>query len=201
MLDDREAVIFSTFLTQQRKRTTSWEAENNAWRVRERNATKQESWQNEWPNNEYQGVVAKAPPCPETTLKTPTPQQSSPSSRDEESQWVAVEDRRRRRVAFEETAGGILRYLEDSQDLKVSVTELQEQWECPEKHVSPLSKLPAGQKRERPIYFEIFLGQCQLGQMECAVERSGGVGKKVSKIRQKVNLLSNRQEIFIQRHG
>ena len=75
----------------------------------------------------YQVVKAKAPPCPERTLKTPMPQQSSPSSRDEESQWVTVEDRRRRRLAFEETARGMLRYLEDSEDLKVSVTELQEQ--------------------------------------------------------------------------
>ena len=37
-----------------------------------------------------------------------------------------MEDRRRRRVAFEETGQGLLRYLEDSGDLKVSVTELQE---------------------------------------------------------------------------
>ena len=71
--------------------------------------------------------MAKAPPCPERTMKTPMPQHSSPSSRDEESQWVAVEDRRRRRVAFKETAWGTLRYLEDSEDLKVNVMELQEQ--------------------------------------------------------------------------
>ena len=69
----------------------------------------------------------ESPPCPERTLKTPLPQQSSPSSRDEESQWVAVEDRRSQRVAFEETARGTLRYLEDSEDLKVSVKDLQEQ--------------------------------------------------------------------------
>ena len=75
----------------------------------------------------YQGEMANAPPCPERTLKTPMPQQSSPSSRDEESQWVAVDDRRRRRVAVEETARSILRYQEDSEDVKVSVTELQEQ--------------------------------------------------------------------------
>ena len=47
--------------------------------------------------------------------------------RDEESQWAAVEDRRRRRVAFEEIATDFLRYLENSEDLKVSVAELQEQ--------------------------------------------------------------------------
>ena len=75
----------------------------------------------------YQGVMAKAPPCPERTLQTPMPQQSSLPSRDEESQWVAVEERRRRRVAFEETARSVLRYLVVSEDLEVSVTELQEQ--------------------------------------------------------------------------
>ena len=71
--------------------------------------------------------MTKAPPCPERTLKTPLPQQRSSSSRDEESQWVAVEDRRSRRVAFEETAKAVLRYPEDSEELKVSVTEVQEQ--------------------------------------------------------------------------
>ena len=38
-----------------------------------------------------------------------------------------MEDRRRRRVAFEEMAMGLLSYLEDSEDLQVSVTELQQQ--------------------------------------------------------------------------
>ena len=121
MLDERWQRYFPAFLTQQRKRTTSCQAEDDDWRVRIR-------WQQSKKVDKmsYQGVMAKAPPCPERTLKTPMPQQSSPSSRDGESQWVAEEDRRRRRVAFEETAGGFLTYLEDSEDLKVSVTELQE---------------------------------------------------------------------------
>ena len=33
---------------------------------------------------------------------------------------------------------------------------------------------------------------CQLGQMECAVKRSGGVGKRC----QNMNYLSEREEIF-----
>ena len=73
--------------------------------------------------------MSKAPPCPERTLKTPLPHQSSPSFRDEEGQWISVQDRCRRRVSFEETAQGMLRYLENSEDLKVGVTELQEQLE------------------------------------------------------------------------
>ena len=73
----------------------------------------------------YQGTLAKAPPCPERTLKTPLPMQSSSSSRNDEAQWTSVEDRRRRRVAFEEAAKKMLRYLEDSEDLKVGVSELE----------------------------------------------------------------------------
>ena len=34
-------------------------------------------------------MMAKALPCPERTLKTPLPQQSSSSSRDEEGQWIS----------------------------------------------------------------------------------------------------------------
>ena len=89
--------------------------------------TLQESWRNEEHDVKYQGIMAKAPPWPLRTLKTPLPQQSSHSSREEEGQWVAVEDRRRWCAAFEETAKRLLRYPEESDDLKVGVTELQEQ--------------------------------------------------------------------------
>ena len=104
----------------------------------------------------YQGEMAKAPPCPERTLKTPMPQQSSPSSRDEENQWVAVEDKRRRRVAFEETAKDILRYLEDSEDLKVSVTELQEQLEMSEEAGISIKQVTQQARNENGQFFEIF---------------------------------------------
>ena len=36
VLDARRQYYFPAFLTQQRKRTTSWQAENDGWRVRER---------------------------------------------------------------------------------------------------------------------------------------------------------------------
>ena len=100
--------------------------------------------------------MAKAPPCPERTLKTPMPQQSSPSSRDEESQWVAVEDRIRRRVAFEETARGMLRYLEDSEDLKVSVTELQEQLGMSEEAGISIKQVTQQARNENGQFFEMF---------------------------------------------
>ena len=118
------------------------------------------------------------------------PLQSSLSSRDEESQWVAVEYRRRRRVAFEETARGILIYPEDGEDLKVSVTEFQEQL-----------GMQQARKRERPTFFEI----CRQGEKDVCIagwarwnaqlKRSGGVGRRCQNTRQEVNYLSERQEI------
>ena len=67
-------------------------------------AATQERWPNEWHDIEYQGAVAKAPPCPERTLETPLPQQSSSSAgEEEEDDWEVMGDRRRRRIAFEKT--------------------------------------------------------------------------------------------------
>ena len=84
--------IFQLFDTAEKK--DHFVASRKRWLESQgKKATKQESWQNEWHDIKYHVVMAKAPPCPESTLKTPLPQQSSPSSRDEESQWVAVEDR------------------------------------------------------------------------------------------------------------
>ena len=100
-------------------------------------AALRESWQNEWHDIKYQGIMAKTSPCPKRTLKTPLPQQSSSSSRNEENQWVSAEDRQRRRVAFEETAKRMLRYPEDCEDLKVGVTELKEQLEISEVPTDP----------------------------------------------------------------
>ena len=60
--------------------------------------------------------MAKTPPCPERRIRTPS----------------SVEDRCRRRVAFEDVAKRMLRYLEDSEDLKVSISEWKGQLETPE---------------------------------------------------------------------
>ena len=93
-----------------------------------RDGARQENGQNEWRYLEYQRAGAKAPPCPDRTLQTPLPQQSSSSAREEEEedqweeeedQWVLIEDRRRRRVAFENLAKEMLRYLDNSDDVKV----------------------------------------------------------------------------------
>ena len=44
-----------------------------------------------------------------------------------------MEDRRRQSIAFEKMAKRMLKYLEDSDDVKVGITELQERLEISEK--------------------------------------------------------------------
>ena len=75
--------------------------------------------------------MAKAPPCPERTLKKfRCRNKVRHSSRKEKGQWVAMEDMRSRSITFEKTAKRMLSYnLENSDDVKVGVTELQEQLE------------------------------------------------------------------------
>ena len=95
----------------------------------ERDGARQESGQNKWHDVEYQGDMAKAPPCPDRTLQTPLPQQSSSLAREEEYHWELREERRRRRIAFENLAKGTLRYLDYCNEVKVGITELQERLE------------------------------------------------------------------------
>ena len=99
--------------------------------VGESGKRRQETGQNEWHDIEYQGDGAKVPPCPDSTLQTPLPQQSSSSAREEEGRWVLMEDRRRRDIAFENLAKEMLRYLDNSADVKVGIIELQERLEVP----------------------------------------------------------------------
>ena len=82
----------------------------NAWRV-----TSQERWQHDREDLQYGEIMAKAPPCPERSMRTPLPQQS-------EGHASPL------RIA----AKRMLRYLEDSEDLKVSAGELKGQLEAPE---------------------------------------------------------------------
>ena len=78
----------------------------------------QERRPDEWQNVECQGVVAKAPPCPEMTLRTPLPQQNLPSVGEEGGHWVLMEDRRRRSAAFVNMDKGMLKYLGNNGELK-----------------------------------------------------------------------------------
>ena len=112
--------------------------------------------------------------------------------------------RGRRRVAFEETAWDILRYLENSEDLKVSVTEF---LAITAGNVGRSMYLhqrsyPAGKKRERTFFFEIFR---QGGEEVCIASWARWIAqlqglveleKRCQNTRQEVNYLSERRETF-----
>ena len=89
------------------------------------------SGKHEWLEIEYQRAQAEAPPSPNNTLQTILLQQSSSSAREEEDHWILMEDRRRRRVAFDNLAKEMLRYLDNRDDAKVGITEFQERLEVP----------------------------------------------------------------------
>ena len=90
-------------------------------------------------------------PCPESTLRAPLPLQSSSSTREEESRWVLMEDRR----CLRERGKEILRYLENSEELNVSITELQEQLEVNVQIGITLQAQQARNERNHRV-FEIF---------------------------------------------
>ena len=125
-----------------------------------RNGARQEIGQNEWYDLEHQGAKAKAPPSLDSTLQTPLPQQSSSSARAEEGHWVVMEDSRRRRIAFVYLGNGMLRYRDNSNDVKVGITELQERVEVPLQFGSSIQEVAQfvmsenGQK-----IFDVFFGK------------------------------------------
>ena len=128
-------------------------ASRNRWlEYQGKRVAQQKRWLSDLQDVNHEGTMAKAPPCPERRMRMLLPQQSSSSTREEESQWsvqertviasqekagkksrgTEVEDKRKRCVAFEDAARRMQKYLEDSEDLKVGLSELKEQLEMPE---------------------------------------------------------------------
>ena len=81
----RSGKIFEIFDTNE-KMTIWWQAGRVGWSTKEREGALQERWQHDWQDMKYEGIVVKAPPCPERRVRTPMPQQSPSSTREEESQ-------------------------------------------------------------------------------------------------------------------
>ena len=81
----RGSIIFEIFDTEKNDHlVASW----MRWlEHKEKREALQERWQNDWQDIKYEGIMAEAPPCPERSMRTPLPQQSSSSNREEESQW------------------------------------------------------------------------------------------------------------------
>ena len=103
--------IFGIFSTQEK--TDHLVESGKGWLEHEgKRVALQERWQSERQDANYEGTVAKASPCSDRRIRTPLPQQSSSSTREEESQWSSVEVKRKWCVAFEDAAKRMLKYLE-----------------------------------------------------------------------------------------
>ena len=159
--------------------------------------------QNEWYDLEYQGAKAKAPPCSSSTPLTPLPQQSSSSASEEDDHWEVMEERRRRRIAFENLAKGMLRYLDNCNEVNVGITELQERLEVPAQigisiqHVAQQTMHEDDQQ-----IFEVFWQE--EGELFVAswarweAQRKGLVDleRRCQDISREIQMLNKRQEIF-----
>ena len=81
----RGSGIFQIFDTEERK--DHFVASRVRWlEYQGERVALQESGQHDWQDVKYEGIMAKALPSPESSMKTPLPQQSSSSIRVEESQ-------------------------------------------------------------------------------------------------------------------
>ena len=94
----RGSRIFDIFSTQEE--TSHLVASRNRLLEHEgKRVALQERWQSEWQGVNFEGTVPKAPPCPERRMRMLRPQQSSSSTREEESQ-CSVDVKRKWCVAF-----------------------------------------------------------------------------------------------------
>ena len=81
-------------------------------------------------------------------------------TREEEDQWVVMEDRRRRRIAFENLAKEMLRYLDNGHDVKVGITELQGRLKISEKvRISVRQVAQQAMNENGQKVFEVFWQQ------------------------------------------
>ena len=64
---------------------------NRSMEYQGKSVAQQERSQSDLKDVNYEGTMARAPPCPERRMRTPLPQQSSSSTREEESRWSAQE--------------------------------------------------------------------------------------------------------------
>ena len=158
---------------------------------------------NEWCDLGYQGARAQAPPCPNRTLQTPLPQQNSSSAREEECHWELTKERRRRRSAFESLAKSMLRYLDNCNEVKVSINELQEWVEVPKQigiSIQQVARQATDEDGEK--IFEVFWQEeeelCIASWARWEAQRKGSVDleRRCRDIRREILMLNKRQEIF-----
>ena len=114
------------------------------------------------------------------------------------------EDKRKRRVTFEEAAKGIVKYLEDSEELKVSLSELKEQLETPEEAGISIMQVAKQARNERgQKLFQIFREEenevyiARLSRWDTQLKGLVELERRCQGLMQEVQLLSERQEVLL----
>ena len=129
--------------------------------------------------------------------------QSSSSTRVEESQSSSVENRRRRRATFEDASKRMLRYLEDSEHLKESISELKGQLETPEEEgfstmqIAQQATNEKGQKLFEPFrqgQDEVYIAS--LARWGTHLKGLVELERRCQDLMQEVKLFSERQEVL-----
>ena len=144
----------------------------------------------------YEGIMAKVPPCSGRSMKTPLPQQSSSSVREEESQWISVEDR-------DEMATTMLGYLEDSEDLKVDIHELNAQLKTLEEEGRSIVQIAKKARNEKgQKIFDTFrqgkeeVCTASFARWNTLLKSPAELERRCRGMTQEVKLLSERQEVL-----
>ena len=114
-----------------------------------------------------------------------------------------MEDRRRRRIAFENLAKGLLRHLDNNNDVKVGITELQERVEVPLQYGISIQQVAQQAVNENgQKIFEIFWQEieelCIASWARWEAQRKGSVDleRRCQDLGREIQMLNTRQEIF-----
>ena len=113
----------------------------------EKRVAQQERSQSDWEDVNYEGTMAKAPPCPERRMRMPLPQQSSSSTMEEESPWSA-----RERTAM----ARMEQYVNNSECIHLDIDEVEECSMGPEYADVDVKKNLRRASREGINMFEVF---------------------------------------------
>ena len=151
----------------------------------------------------YQGARAKAPPCPCSTPQTTLPQESSSSAREEDDLWELRDDRRRRRIAFKNLAKSMLRYLDNCNEVKVGITELQERVKVHEQiSISTQQVARQAMNEDGQKILEVFwkeegkLFVASWARWEAQPKGLVDLERRCSDISREIQRLNKRQEIY-----
>ena len=115
--------------------------------------------------------------------------------REEEDHWELRDERRRRRIAFENLAKSMLRYFDNCNEVKVGITVLQERVEVPEQIGISIQQVARQAMNEDGQTF-IFSKLASWSRWEAQRKGLVDLERRCQDISREIQMLNKRQEIF-----